>query len=60
MQIQTSAANVVQVAMLNGIGQESFEQIESIVIQEKLLEDLTETELKEMLTPHFIEKEGLL
>ncbi|CAK1552926.1 unnamed protein product [Leptosia nina] len=50
VQVQSLTANIAEIA--NGIGRDGFEQIESSDIQELLEsqdEDLTETDLEEML-----------
>lgn len=56
-QIQSLTENVVHVA--NGIGRDGFEQIEPSDIQELFdsQDELTETDLEEMLTPHSTEEE---
>ena len=59
MQIQTLTANIAEIA--SGIGRDGFEQIESSDIQELLElqdEDLTETDLEEMLSSQPIEEEA--
>lgn len=59
VQIQTLTANIAEIA--NGIGRDGFEQIESSDIQELLEsqdEDLTETDLEEMLNSQPIEEEA--
>uniref|UniRef100_A0A1A9Z8M8 DDE-1 domain-containing protein n=1 Tax=Glossina pallidipes TaxID=7398 RepID=A0A1A9Z8M8_GLOPL len=57
VQVQTLTANIAEIA--NGIGRDGFEQIESSDIQESLEsqdEDLTETDLEEMLISQCIEE----
>ncbi|CAG9568336.1 unnamed protein product [Danaus chrysippus] len=59
VQVQTLTANIAEIA--NGIGRDGFEQIESSDIQELLEsqdEDLTETDLEEMLNSQPIEEEA--
>ena len=59
VQIQTLTANIAEIA--SGIGRDGFEQIESSDIQELLElqdEDLTETDLEEMLNSQPIEEEA--
>lgn len=59
VQVQTLTANIAEIA--NGIGRNGFEQIESSDIQELLEsqdEDLTETDLEEMLNSQPIEEEA--
>ncbi|KAH7644273.1 tigger transposable element-derived protein 1-like [Dermatophagoides farinae] len=59
VQVQTLTANIAEIA--NGIGRDGFEQIESSDIQELLEsqdEDLTETDLEEMLNSQPIEEKA--
>ncbi|CAH0721938.1 unnamed protein product, partial [Brenthis ino] len=59
VQIQTLTANIAEIA--NGIGRDGLEQIDSSDIQELLEsqdEDLTETDLEEMLNLQPIEEEA--
>ncbi|CAH2098324.1 unnamed protein product [Euphydryas editha] len=59
VQIQTLIANIAEIA--NGIGRDGFEQIESSDIQELLEsqdEDLTKTDLEEILNLQPIEEEA--
>lgn len=59
VQIQSLTANIVEIA--SGIGRDGFDQIESSDVQELLEaqdEDLTETDLEEMLNSQPIEEEA--
>ena len=59
VQIQILTANIAEI--VNGIGRDGFEQIESSDFQELFEsqdEDLTETDLEETLNPQSIEEEG--